>query len=140
MTDYKATPEQWAGVEATHAMNERDFNRRNYDSAILVACILELRSRLETLESANTARCIETIRLTNAVANQVPNRAKLFADVTPDNDDNDPDNSLVEQVRAAINHSFDYDARAAIRAVASWLRSELVSRNIAERLEQEADR
>jgi hypothetical protein len=78
MTDHKATPEQWAQVEAWMAI-ESEYS----------ACVLELRDRIEALEDANYARRIDIIRLANAVANQVPDRTKFFADVMPDGDDND---------------------------------------------------
>ena len=62
MTDHKITPEQW----------------------------VELCARVEALEVANTARAVEILRLTNAVANQVPDRMKLFTDAMADNDDYEP--------------------------------------------------
>jgi hypothetical protein len=63
---------------------------------------------------------------------------ELEAKAQPSPNDRQIRSSLVEQVQTAICHSFDCDARAAILAVAAWLRSELVSRAVAERLEQEA--
>ena len=84
------------------------------------ACILELRARVEALEAANEARA--------------------------DEDDASPTDSLVERVSHIVNgfqpavDDSDPFARAVIREVAAWMRSELVSRNMAERLEQEVDR
>jgi hypothetical protein len=78
MMDDKATSEQWAQVEAWMAI-ESEYS----------ACVIELRARVEALEAANYARRIDIIRLANAVANQVSDRAKFFADVMPDGDDND---------------------------------------------------
>jgi hypothetical protein len=46
--------------------------------------------------------------------------------------------SLVERVRSVLASADSASARAAIREVARWLRSELVSRAVADRLEQEA--
>ena len=54
------------------------------------ACVLELCARVETLEAANTARTVEILRLTNAVANQVPDRTKLFVGTMADGDDYEP--------------------------------------------------
>ncbi len=76
MPDYKATPKQWAAIE--------ELGLGDYYGP---ACILELRARVEALEAANYARHIDIIHLANAVANQVSDRAKFFADVTPDDDD-----------------------------------------------------
>jgi GGDEF domain-containing protein len=39
-----------------------------------------------------------------------------------------------------LGHYGDGTARAAIREVAAWIRSELNGRSVADRLEQEADR
>ncbi len=147
MTDYKATPEQWARIE-----------QRQLGGNDLVCAVLELRARVEALEAANYARRIDIIRLANAVANQIFDRSKFFADVTPDDDDDcqlneeaqivdyyaalaaqhqgqavfhqDPKpipdsfqtgRSLVERVQAVIGHSFDMQARAAILEVAAWV-------------------
>ena len=54
-----------------------------------------------------------------------------------------PADSLVERVEAAIDEAdteTGCQARAAIREVAAWMRSELNSTNTADRLEQQADR
>ena len=123
---YKAMPEQWAQCEewvGNPVVGASD------------TCILELRSRVEALEVANTARTVEILCLTNAVANQVSDRAKLFADAMVDDDDHEPSpnssqigSSLVERVSAAIHPSicadpslYLHEARAAIREVAAWL-------------------
>jgi hypothetical protein len=76
MSDYKATPEQWARIK-----------QRQLGGNDLVCAVLELRVRVEALEAANYARHIDIIRLANAVANQISDRTKFFADVTPDDDD-----------------------------------------------------
>ena len=77
---YKATPEEWASIET------RDTT--------ITACILELRARVEALESAQQPTVKEVA----------------------------PASSLVERVQRAIGHSYPDDARAAIREVAAWLR------------------
>ena len=57
-----------------------------------------------------------------------------------------PAGGLVRRVAEAMHpgtfdwSSYESEARAAIREVAAWLRSELVSRAAADRLEQEAER
>jgi hypothetical protein len=124
MTDYKATPEQWANVQRFSAVAGE-------------SCILELRSRVEALEAASRARLIEIIRLTNAVADQVSDRNKFLADTMADEDDSRPTpndllvrSSLVERVADAIVGEAtcagivnDRPARAAIREVAAWMTS-----------------
>jgi hypothetical protein len=117
MTDqqHRATPEQWETLE-------------HYVIAIrnpsIASCILELRDRIERLEAS----------------------AGIGQSTTPANT-SAPADSLVERVADAIVSKAtsagivdDRPARAAIREVASWLRSELVSRAVADRLEQEAKR
>ena len=76
---YKATPEEWASIET------RDTT--------ITACILELRARVEALESAQQPTVKEVA----------------------------PASSLVKRVQRAIGHSYPDDARAAIREVAAWL-------------------
>jgi len=49
MTDYKATPEQWADVEDWAA-----------NGGVSHACLLELRARVETLEAAAHKHIVET--------------------------------------------------------------------------------
>ena len=66
------------------------------------SCILELRARVEALEAAAIGRHDESAE-----------RAEP-----------DPAASLVEQVRQAQGCGNERDARAAIREVAAWLRSE----------------
>jgi hypothetical protein len=58
-----------------------------------------------------------------------------------------PAEGLVERVAKAIHPSicadpylYQHEARAAIREVAAWIRSDLNGRSVADRLEQEADR
>jgi hypothetical protein len=147
MTDYKATPEQWAAIEEL-----------GLGAFYGPACILELRARVEALEAANDTRRIDIIRLANAVANQISDRTKFFADVTPGDDDcqlneeadivdyyaalaaqhqgravfhEDPKpipdsfqtgRSLVERVRKALSYPPEPYARVAIREVAAWLK------------------
>lgn len=132
MTEHKATEKEWTNME--------DSASDGFDDGY-ASCLIELRARVEALEAANTARTLEILRLTNAVANQVPDRTKLFVDVMADGDDYEPfpndrqiRNSLVKRVALAIS-GIEYglerdeeavnwasEARAAIREVAAWLR------------------
>jgi hypothetical protein len=95
--------------------NMEEYRDDGYDDGY-ASCILELRDRIAALEAAQAST----------------------APTAPS-----PAGSLVERVRRLIaddapcSHS---NARAAIREVASWLRSELVSRAVADRLDQEAKR
>ena len=145
MTDYKATDKQWAEVEEYVEGSECAWDH----------CLVELRDRVETLEGLLYNTRVDYLRLSNAVAKICPDRNKFFADLIPDEDDHIGEankkvsDSLVERVAKAIlnipppwEDSEDWrenEARAAIREVAAWLRSELAPRGIAERLEQEAD-
>lgn len=140
MTDYKATPEQWAMLEERSAPE--------YDNTIL-----ELRARVEALEAAqqqpepideeeNDRRfhaCMDLIK--NATPEQIRAAAGL-----PER------SSLVKRVALAISGIEDSscwdeeavnwapEARAVIREVAAWLRSQDLSTGDywAGRLEQEA--
>jgi hypothetical protein len=151
MSDYKATPEQWAQLERSQVFN-----------GSFQACVLELRARVEALEAANRARLIETLRLTNAVADQVPNRNKFLTDTMADEGDAKPTpndrqirRSLVDRVALVISRCEDSaawddealnwasEARAAIREVAAWVEEtqhdhwSAVSRILRFELEQE---
>jgi uncharacterized protein (DUF1501 family) len=113
---YKEMPEQWKA-----------------DAARWLDAILELRVRVEALEVANSARFMENLRLTNAVADQVPDRNKFLADTMADEDDTKPTanssqvgGSLVARVERRIRHAHEvggFQARAAIREVAAWMTS-----------------
>jgi hypothetical protein len=111
MTDqHRATPEQWELLKR---------QGQTLGSAESIA-LLELRDRIAALEAS----------------------AGIGQPVTPANT-SAPADSLLERVQGAISdvefpHGTD-EARAAIREVARWLRSELVSRAVADRLEQEAN-
>jgi len=145
MTDYKATPEQWRQIE-----NSQVFN------ATFQTCVLELRARVEALEANTHQWRSDHLRLANACASVAPDRTKFFADLLPDGDqdiDFDPTSnlteirsSLVDQVRDAIASEYEpadwcYDeARAAIREVANWLKSNAGGTRAAWMLEQELKR
>jgi hypothetical protein len=109
--DYKATPEQWATVCS---------DARWADDPSANKCILELRARVQALESAQ-----------RPVVNESVTTA--------------PAGSLVERVMDALADEFQPsgtwhdEARAAILEVAAWLR-EVGNNGSADDLEQEADR
>jgi hypothetical protein len=111
MTDqHRATPEQWKHVEQRILAIDPGCS-----------CILELRDRIAALEA--TAGIGQPVMPANTSA---------------------PADSLVERVLLAIAENSAWpvggmQARAAIHEVAKWLRSELVSRAAADRLEQEAN-
>jgi hypothetical protein len=145
MADYKATAKQWAEVEEWVEGSECAWDH----------CLIELRDRVETLESSLYNTRVDYLRLSNAVARICPDRNKFFADLIPDQDSSDTNGSdhigevnkmvagsLVERVQTAIKHSYPDDARAAILEVAAWLREQTSVAEalipVAVRLEREA--
>ena len=124
---HRATPDDWAQQE--------DWANRSVTSAS--SCILELRDRVAALEIA-----------------QQPPQDKLDRLIALDRDDST--SSLVERVSDAIgaaddegltNMTWSNHSRAAILAVAAWLRAEMIDQGVitygldwATRLEQEANR
>jgi len=149
MTDYKATPEQWAQCE--------DWVRSSVVGAS-DACILELRTRVEVLEDAAQKHIIETSANILALASRVesleaaerqaskvyqiskplklnPEQAQQVRDLLAPNSKPTPNpsqirSSLVERVGAAIFEQFENnagneaEARAAILEVVTWLEEE----------------
>jgi len=53
----------------------------------LILLVDELESRVEHLEALVHELRVGYLRMANAVANQLPDRTKFFADLTPDSDD-----------------------------------------------------
>jgi hypothetical protein len=84
--------------------------------ACLHRCVLELQERIAALEAAQ--------------ANQFRGATEKATSAEAQ-----PAGSLVERVGTRAGG----DARAAIREVAAWIRSELNGRSVADRLEQEAN-
>jgi hypothetical protein len=119
MTDYKATPEQWAAIEKAQAPVEvAPGTFVAGKDHVLSVILLELRARVEALE---------------ANSKPTPNLTQIRS-------------SLVEQVAFAIDSApigtNDADeARAAIREVAAWLKQNggLAARVWSEVIEQEAE-
>ncbi len=98
MSDYRATPEQWAA-------DRYDWSKAHteaMDGDPAFRCILELRTRIELLEATQHAHI----------------KAPASA----------PAGSLVERVAYALrpycSHLAQTDARTAIREVATWLEEE----------------
>ena len=85
------------------ATNKQWWLIEDDDSSQCASCILELRARVEALEAAAN----------NRQHGEAAERAEP-----------DPAASLVERVRQAQGCGNERDARAAIREVAEWLRSE----------------
>jgi hypothetical protein len=125
MSDFTATPDQWAYQEHW-AAEDGD-----------AACILELRCRVEALEvdadedSTSTHFCLNSIikRLEALEANAKPEldwiSRKQLDQVAELLRPNKPDTSLVERVVLAISRDSEVarwsEARAALREVAAWL-------------------
>jgi len=146
MTDYRATPGQWAYQEHW-AQEDGD-----------AACILELRARVEALEANTKAWREDHLRLANTCAGMAEDRLEFFGKLLPDGE-SDPegeiidyysklaaqhpgkatfhqDLSLVERIAGIIcdNHApvdlwYD-DARAAINEVARWIDAEARERGM----------
>ena len=162
MTDYKATPEQWAQCE--------DWVKSSVVGAS-DACILELRARVETLEAAARKHIAETssnilalasrvesleaaeretskihqiskpLKLTPEQMKQVEDRLGLNLKSTPDSNQI-VNYRLVERVEDVLIESIKDQgsmARAAIREVAAWMRENEVGYTAARWLEQEAN-
>lgn len=146
MTDYRATHKQWADIEAWAEQSESSSD----------ACFLELRCRIEAIENNITQWRLDHLRLANACADLAPERSKFFADLMPEGNQDiefelisnltEIRSSLVDQVRDAIASECDpadfcYDeARAAIREVAKWLKTNSGGTRAAWMLEQELKR
>lgn len=147
MTDYKATPEQWAQCE--------DWVRSSVVGAS-DACILELRARVEVLENAAQKHIVETnsdigalfrriesLEAAERQASKVYEISKplkltakqqeelnaLLRPVTskPSPESSQIGGSLVDRVAYALrpncSHLAQTDARVAIREVAAWMTS-----------------
>jgi hypothetical protein len=115
MTDYKATPEQWAQCEeflSNPVVGASD------------ACILELRARVETLEDDSWKQAESTRFCVDALVKRIE---ALEVNSKSTSNPSQIRSSLVERVQGAIHdvefpHGND-EARAAIREVAAWMTS-----------------
>jgi len=122
MTDYKATPEQWAQCE--------DWVRSSVVGAS-DACILELRARVETLEAAVHKHIVETSANILKLAGRIESLEAAERETSKVYQISN--RSLVKRVALAIS-GIEYgsemdeeathwasEARAVIREVAAWL-------------------
>ncbi len=132
MTDYKATPEQWAQCEVWGAYDEHPMG-----------CILELRARVEALEARRPASKVYEI---NEPLKLTPRQQEeIAALLRPEPKPAVKGPLLVTRVAAAISQDGEpihwTGAYAAIREVAAWMREQhdgdLVAATV---LEQEAGR
>ncbi len=121
MTDYKATPEQWAQCE--------EWVNSPVVGAV-DACLLELRARVKALEHE---MAMENYRKQSAaISKPTPNLSEIRS-------------SLVDRVALAIDSApigtnNSDEARAAIREVAAWLAENAGGTRAAWLLEREAER
>jgi hypothetical protein len=106
----------------------------------LTACILELRSRLEALEAGATCPHV----VTSDEGTSYCGLAEQTANSQPSPNDRQIRSSLVERVGRAISldawddaGNWTAEARAAIRAVAEWLRENEISFHAAYCLDRE---
>jgi hypothetical protein len=133
MTNYEATSEQWGAVEATHTLNQQDFNHGSSNTAILIDCILELRSRIEKLEAERGAwKAVEKLYEENGeglkqlakieAAERFSPLVERVARVICESCHEDPDHN--GDARGNTYRWMDYAdcADVAIREVAAWLR------------------
>ena len=141
---HRATAEQWQGV-------------KEHNDLTVFSCLLELRDRIEALETPQSGSVdlshlsdAEREKMARWIAN--PDRFEVLEVAQPakPNHPEKPDSSLVERVAFAITGDSDGlinwkpEARAAIRAVAAWLREQKGYGHgwvwAVERLEEEAER
>lgn len=141
-TPHRATPEQWAKQERW---------AHDHDSS----CLLELRARVEALETGatcphivssdeGTSYCALAEASARIVQPDVPADTSAQANSKPTPNPGQIRSSLVEAVRQAIlmhgdGLTFSDEARAAIRAVAEWLRVQRGWEYGSWALEQETD-
>ena len=118
MTDYKATPEQWAQCE--------DWVRSSVVGAS-DACILELRARVETLEAAER-EASKVYQISKPLKLTAKQQEEIAALLRPDPKPVVKGPLLVTRVAAAISQDGEpihwSGAYAAIREVAAWLREQ----------------
>jgi len=129
MTDYKATPEQWAA--SRYDWSKADTEAMDGDPAF--RCILELRARVEALEAGQrpASKVYEISKPLKLTEKQQQELNALLRPATsrPSPNSSQTRSSLVERVGAAIFEQFENnagneaEARAAIREVAAWMTS-----------------
>ena len=122
-------------------------------NSTFMACLLELRARVEQLEANTTQWRTDHLRLANTCASLAPDRPKFFNALLPVDDNSQPTpnqvpirSSLVTRVARAIGRddepiNWEPEARAAIREVAAWVREHYGGPTASSTvLEQEAER
>jgi hypothetical protein len=92
MTDYKATPDQWAYQEHW-AQEDGD-----------AACILELRARVEALEANTKAWRTDHLRLANTCAGMAEDRLEFFGKLLPDGESDPKDEIIDYYSQLAVQH------------------------------------
>jgi len=112
MTNHKATPEQWALLE--------ELSAPEYDSTIL-----ELRTRVEALEAANSKPTPNPSQIRRSLVDRV---ALAISGIEYG----------LERDEEAVNWASE--ARAAILEVAAWMRENDCGYNAVRWLEQEVNR
>ena len=131
---HRATDLQWVCIRARASDN------------VAYSTILELRDRIEALEAAASTEVRPTVNARITRDRDETGDYLIIHDASP-NYPEKPDSSLVERVAAAITGDGDEpinwkpEARAAIRAVAAWLRDHYGGTTAStDLLEQEAER
>ena len=144
-SQHRATPEQWATAEYYGNPRKEPCPHGEY------ACILELRARVEALEATQHAHA-DTLRLSEEERQQLLGElskpAKLEQFTNPPIGEPWLPMPLVKRVANAMDSvpsDSEAEARAAIREVAAWLRSEYPKREgygtaWANLIEEEANR
>jgi hypothetical protein len=129
-------------LEAAQPIDEEENDRRFHACMDLIrnATPEQIRAAagLPERKTSNVYEINEPLQLTPEQAQHVRD---LLAPEPRRNYPAKPDSSLVQRVHSCIVGEPEcghMQARAAILEVAAWLRSELISRGVAERLEQEA--
>ena len=123
---HRATAGEWASVKA------------RADDMVTYSCILELRDRIEALEARDEDdKDAWAARLRRPGRSQAERIASLAERITSlqeriealevahrgrPNHEELPDSSLVHRVARAMNGATEWQARAAIREVADWMR------------------
>lgn len=136
-TPHRATPEQWAHLEACAPEEFAGYS-----------CILELRARIEALEAGATCpHIVSSDEGTSYCRLAEQSQDKLDRLIEMDRAKPAPAGSLLERVTAWVEYGIDVNqdpddiARSAIRELAAWLRNDVAGGDgVALLLEQEANR
>jgi len=127
---HRATDSEWYCLEARTCGSKSD--------GVAYSTILELRDRIEALEASKSGSIdlshlsdAEREKILKLLANPGTFEVLEVAQPAKSNHPEKPDSSLVDRVAAAIHPNacadpnlYLHEARAAIRAVAAWLREQ----------------